>query len=127
MPFAVWSYNFITHLSAQHLDEDGHVPQLESETWMDAFVTKAEEDTMDIKTEDTEFWRLSNGIPDSDSFEWNPAETLLDVNDDEADEEVDNTTADHAPVTGPSSSKRGRSQTTTSVVSTAPQTQRMKR
>jgi hypothetical protein len=54
---------------AKHLDRSGQLPELEAKTWMDAFVTKAEELAMDIKTKDAEFWRNANGVPNSAGFD----------------------------------------------------------
>jgi hypothetical protein len=114
----VWSYNFMMHLWHAHCT-DGSIPGLDPKTWVEAFVSKAEESFMGICDADTDQWRevhealnsegiaqLANSLPPS-------SESGHDESNDIANPAIEASASTNIVVP----TKRGRSDTTTTSAS----------
>ena len=70
-PQTFWKYNLVHHLSLNHLTENYELPTLSPELLFTSFISKKEEHDMGVPNEKTESWRMTNNMPDTDSYmEW---------------------------------------------------------
>jgi hypothetical protein len=63
-----WKYNLVHHLSLNHLTANYELPTLPPELLFNSFISKKEEHDMGVPNEKTEGWRMSNRMPDTDSY-----------------------------------------------------------
>jgi hypothetical protein len=74
-PQTIWKYNAINHLLISHSDEDPtqtgkyKVPAIPGDLMMDMFVTRQEEQWMNINPKATMIFCRENNIPSSDGLE----------------------------------------------------------
>ena len=74
-PQTIWKYNAINHLLISHSDEDPtqtgkyKAPAIPGELMMDMFVTRQEEQWMNIDPDATTTFRREHDIPSSDGLE----------------------------------------------------------
>ena len=74
-PQTIWKYNAINHLLISHSDEDPtqtgkyQVPAIPGDLMMDMFMTRQEEQWMNISPSATTTFRRENNIPSSDGLE----------------------------------------------------------
>ena len=65
-----WKYNLLYHMSMFHLDENGFLPHPFPRTLLvSTHITKAEELYLGVGEDETDDWRKSNLIPDSNDLQ----------------------------------------------------------
>lgn len=62
----IWKYNAVTHLLTEHVAEDGQIEEIPPELTVAMWISRAEEQLMNIDDELTKQFRADNAIPDSD-------------------------------------------------------------
>lgn len=66
---AFWKYNFIHHITENHLDKSDELPTLPLDLILATHITQQEEEKLGIDAISTASWRDDHGIPDSDGIE----------------------------------------------------------
>lgn len=61
-----WKYNFIHHITSNHLTDAGELPPFPPELRISCHISKLEELALGVQGERTRAWRDENKIPDSD-------------------------------------------------------------
>ncbi|KAF8902265.1 hypothetical protein CPB84DRAFT_1824389 [Gymnopilus junonius] len=65
----IWKYNLKYHLDTTHIPDTGERPTLPLELIVTSHITREEELKMGIEPKETDYYRASEGIPNSDDIE----------------------------------------------------------
>ncbi|KAF8870094.1 hypothetical protein CPB84DRAFT_1798441 [Gymnopilus junonius] len=65
----IWKYNLKYHLDTTHIPDTGEHPTLPLELIVTPHITREEELKMGIEPKETDYYRASEGIPNSDDTE----------------------------------------------------------
>jgi hypothetical protein len=72
-----WKYNLLYHMSIFHLDENGFLPRpFPQSLLVSTHITKVEELNLGVGEDETNDWRESNMIPNTDNLQANDIEEL---------------------------------------------------
>ena len=65
----IWSYNLVFHLASEHLSSGGLLPKIPPQLWINAHISKLEEERLKIDGNLTKQYRNDWGVPNTDALE----------------------------------------------------------
>lgn len=65
----IWSYNLVFHLASEHLDSSGCLPKIPPQLWIDAHISRLEEERLKIDESLTKQYRNDWRVPNTDTLE----------------------------------------------------------